>query len=99
MQFLVLGYDGTDEHALERRLAVREAHIKLGDQLVAQGNLLFGVALLDEAGKMIGSALIAEYPSRQDLDAWLAVEPYITGDVWRTVKVHPCRVGPSFVGK
>ena len=27
MQFLVIGYDGTDDKAPERRLAVREAHL------------------------------------------------------------------------
>ena len=29
MQFLILGYDGKDENALNRRMAVREAHLEL----------------------------------------------------------------------
>lgn len=32
MQFLIIGRDGKDEMALERRLTAREAHIKLGEQ-------------------------------------------------------------------
>lgn len=32
MQFLVIGKDGTDEKAMERRMAVRQAHLKLGDK-------------------------------------------------------------------
>ena len=97
MQFLVIGYDGTDEHATDRRMAAREAHIKLGDQLVADGKLLFGVAILDDSGKMIGSTFIADFSSRAELDAWLAIEPYITGKVWERIEVKPCRVGPSFI--
>jgi uncharacterized protein YciI len=97
LQFQVIGKDGTDDDALNRRLAVREQHIAMGDQLRATGNVLFGVAHLDADGKMTGSTYIVDFPSRQELDAWLAVEPYVTGDVWRTIEVTPCRVGPSFV--
>ena len=96
MQFLVLGYDGTDDKALERRLAARDAHIALGDSLRDTGNLLYGAAILDDGGKMIGSVLIASYPSRNELDAWLEIEPYVIGKVWERVEVQSCRVGPSF---
>ena len=98
MQFLVLGYDGTDEEALNRRLAVREAHIKLGDELRDSGNLLYGVAMLSDEGMMKGSMLVADFPNRAALDAWLAEEPYVTGKVWEKVEVIPCKVGPSFEG-
>jgi uncharacterized protein YciI len=96
MQFLVSGFDGDDEGALDRRMKARADHIALGDKLVASGNMLFGVALLD-GDKMVGSTLVVEFPTREDVDKWLEVEPYVTGDVWRRVDVTPCRVGPSFV--
>jgi uncharacterized protein YciI len=105
VQFLVCGYDGTDDGALERRMRVRADHIALGDRLVASGNMLFGVALLadDDAGdgdgdggRMVGSALVVEFPSRAELDAWLEIEPYVVGGVWQRIEVHPCKVGPSF---
>jgi uncharacterized protein YciI len=98
MQFLILGYDGKDSEAGSRRTAARLAHIALGDQLVAEGKLLFGTAILDDTGVMIGSMFVGEFESRQDLDAWLRIEPYVTGKVWETIVVQPCRVGPSFVG-
>ncbi len=97
MQFMLLGYDGTDPDALNRRMAAREAHIALGDKLVAEGHMLYGTAILDDNDKMIGSMLILNYPSRTDLDAWLEIEPYVTGDVWCEIKIVPVRVGPSFV--
>lgn len=89
MQFLVLGLDGTDEEALERRLKVRPAHIALGEEHMEEGSFWFGGAIMNEArDKMIGSALIMDFPSRNELDEWLEIEPYITGDVWRDVNIY-----------
>jgi uncharacterized protein YciI len=97
MQFILLGYDGKDDGAPGRRLAVREQHLALGDQLIAEGTLLFATAILDADEQMIGSMLVLEFPSRAELDTWLATEPYVTGDVWREVEIRPAKVSPSFV--
>jgi uncharacterized protein YciI len=98
MQFMVLGHDHRDEGALARRLAARDAHLALAGEHIRSGNLLYAVALLNGRGEMCGSMLVAEYDSRAQLDQWLAVEPYVTGQVWQTVEVIPCRVGPTFHG-
>jgi uncharacterized protein YciI len=92
MQFLIIGLDGTDEKAMERRLAVREAHIKLGEEFRQAGNLWFGSALLDESGKMNGSMYLVDFQDEKELHAWLDREPYVTGDVWKTVEVRPANV-------
>jgi uncharacterized protein len=97
MEFVVIGYDGVDEGAQQRRLQSRAAHIALGDKMVASGNHLYGVALLNDAGDMIGSIIICDFPSRKELDEWLAIEPYVTGDVWKTIEIKPCRTGPSYL--
>ncbi|GHO56549.1 YciI family protein [Ktedonobacter robiniae] len=99
MQFTVIAYDGTGEEALQRRLAAREAHIALGDSMVSSGQQLFGVALLNEHEKMIGSVIVCDFSTREELDAWLAKEPYVTGKVWERIEVLPCHVGPSFQKK
>lgn len=89
MQFLVLGLDGIDGDALDRRLKARPNHIALGDELVADGSFWFGGAVVDDKReKMIGSALIMDFPSRKELDEWLENEPYVTGDVWRDIKIY-----------
>jgi uncharacterized protein YciI len=98
MQFLLIAHDGDDDHALNRRLQAREQHIALGDDMFANGSMLYGGALLDEQEKMIGSVLVLDFPTRQELDAWLKIEPYVLGDVWRRIDVQPFRVGPSFTG-
>jgi uncharacterized protein YciI len=96
VQYLILAYDGTDEKALERRMAARPAHVEGGDRMKHEGKLLHAVAILNDQEKMIGSAMVVDFPTREDVDHWLKNEPYVTGDVWRKIEVIPCRVGPSF---
>ena len=67
MQFLVIGKDGTDEKAEERRLAVRDAHLKLGDEMEASGERWYGCVMLDDNGKMIGSMAVMDFPSEKEL--------------------------------
>jgi hypothetical protein len=90
MQFLVVGIDGDDDKAMERRLAVRAKHIALGDELFASGNMWYGAAILRKDGTMGGSALFMDFKDEAELQEWLSREPYMTGDVWRTVTIHPC---------
>jgi uncharacterized protein len=92
MQFLVTAHDGKDPGAPARRQAAREAHLAGGRKLRDEGKMLFGAALLDGDGNMIGSAMLVEFPTREDVDAWLAIDPYTTGGVWQDVSVVPCRV-------
>ncbi len=40
MEFVVIAYDYKDEKALERRMAVREAHLKGAAKMFAEGKLL-----------------------------------------------------------
>lgn len=97
MQFLAIAHDYPD--ALQRRMAVREDHLALGNDMRDRGELLFAVALLDEDSKMIGSLYVLDVASRQQVDEWLKSEPYVTGNVWENIEVLPCRVGPSFATK
>ena len=97
MQFAVIGLDGTDEDALNRRLAAREAHLELAKSLKDQNHLLHASALLDDSEKMMGSIMIVDFDSRDDLDNWLKVEPYMVGKVWDKVEVRGCKVSPLFL--
>ncbi len=97
MQFIVLGYDGGDEGALARRMAAREAHLKQFRERVEQGIFLFGSAILNEDGKMIGSLIVCDFPSRDALEEqWLKNEPYLTGEVWKRIEVTRAQV-PAFL--
>jgi len=92
MQFLLIAYDGTDAEAPQRRLKVRGDHLEKIDGLKKTGEFLFGGAILDEAGNMIGSMIVYEFPDRQSLDKKLKEEPYITGGVWKKIEIQPFRL-------
>ena len=92
MQFLIIGLDGTDTNAKERRFAARSRHIELGEKLRQSGNLWYGAALLNELGEMNGSMYLMDFKDRAELQMWLDEEPYITGDVWRTLEIRPASV-------
>ena len=97
MQFIVTAYDGTDEKALERRMAAREDHLKSVERRFQAGEHLYGLALLDDEGKMKGSMMVVEYQLREDLDNWLKVEPYVIANVWQKIEIQNCRVAPIFM--
>lgn len=99
MQFLVFGYDGKDEKAMERRLASREAHLAGVLKMKQDGKCIYGIAMLDEKEKMIGSVMVMDFPSRAELDAWLKAEPYVVGKVWEKIKVFNAKVPPLFMSK
>ena len=91
MQFVIIARDGTDPEAQARRQAVRPAHLEGIRPFVERGNILVGGAILDEVGNMVGSVLMADFPTRERLDAWLTGDPYVTDGVWHEVEVQPYR--------
>jgi uncharacterized protein len=92
MQYLLTAYDGTDPDAMERRLKVRPEHFSRIGFLKKAGEFLFGGAILDDNGTMIGSMIVYEYPDRKSLDEQLKTEPYITGGVWVKIDIQPFRL-------
>ena len=91
MQFLLTAYDGTDSEAPARRLNVREEHLKRITILKEEGGFIFGGAILNEEGNMIGSMIVYEFPDRKTLDKKLENEPYITNGVWKQIDIKPFR--------
>ncbi len=91
MEFLVIAMDGTDEGALDRRMAARADHLEGITKLKEEGRFLAGGAILDDDGKMIGSAVILDFPSRESAEAAVAGDPYSRGDVWRDITIRPFR--------
>lgn len=93
MQFAVIAHDYKDDKALERRMAVREEHLKFADKMHKQGKWLYASALLDDDDKMNGSIIFCDYPSEEDLrKEWLENEVYVTGKVWEIVSIRKAKV-------
>ena len=94
MQFVVIGYDGTDTDAPGLRQKVREDHLAQMRKFKADGNYIFDGALLNEQGGMIGSIIVVDFPARKDVDVWLSTEPYVIGKVWERYEVRPFQKAP-----
>lgn len=88
MQFVIKAYDG--EGKLEKRMEVRPRHLQgmaeLGSHVICAGGLL------DESGKMKGSLLVTEFKDREEIDAYLAKEPYVVEKVWEKIEVERLNV-------
>ncbi|WP_252108291.1 MULTISPECIES: YciI family protein [unclassified Halomonas] len=94
MQYVITAYDFTDEDALSRRMANREAHLAGVKKLIAQGCFLSGGAILDDEGQMIGSTIHVAFESRLALNEWIDQDPYTLGRVWETVDIREVRLVP-----
>ena len=97
MQFLIRGYDGKDEGALDRRMATRAAHLEYVKEFKEKGHIRYAGALLNEKDEMCGSMMVMEFPSETELHAWKEKEPYITQNVWQEVHVEVMRVADLFL--
>ena len=88
MQFIIIAHDG--ENMLDKRMEVRPQHLegmaKLGDHVICAGGLL------DEEGKLKGSALVVEFEDRAAVDEYLSNEPYVINKVWEKIEVEPMNV-------
>ncbi len=91
MEFLVIAMDGADEGAHDRRMAARADHLEGIARLKEAGRFVAGGAILDDDGKMIGSAVILDFPDRESAETAVAEDPYSKGDVWRDITIRPFR--------
>ena len=88
MQFMIKALDG--ENKLARRMEVRPRHLEGMENL--RSHIICAGGLLDNEGKMKGSVLILDFPSRDDLDSYLASEPYVVEQVWEKIEIETMNV-------
>ena len=88
MQYIIKAYDG--EGMLDKRMEIRPRHLE-GIERIKEHVICAG-GLLDDEGKMKGSVLIMEYESREQLDEYLANEPYVQENVWQKIEVERMNV-------
>jgi uncharacterized protein YciI len=93
MQFLILATDGTDSDAPSRRSRARDEHRALIGKLKASGNFKLGGHTLDFNERIVGSAVIVDFPSREELEAYLRIEPYVVQHVWEEIKITRINLG------
>jgi uncharacterized protein YciI len=83
------------ENSLEKRMAVRPAHIERLNILKNEGRLILAGPhpAIDnnepgEAG-FTGSLVVAEFDSLADAQAWADVDPYLVSGAYESVVVKP----------
>lgn len=83
------------ENSLEKRLAVRPAHLERLHQLQAQGRLVLAgphpaVDSNDPgAAGFSGSLIVAEFDSLSAAQAWAEADPFVATGVYAQVLVKP----------
>ncbi|MBI3546830.1 MAG: YciI family protein [Gammaproteobacteria bacterium] len=95
MWYVINGTDSAD--SLDRRLAVRAAHVARLQQLRAEGRLLlagpYPAVDSNDPGPagFTGSLIVAEFDSLEDAQTWAKADPYVEAGVYATVSVKPFR--------
>ena len=92
MQFIIFAYDGTDEEALSRRMRVRQQHLENIAKVNEAGHVICAGGLTGEDGNLMGSFLVMDFDSEEELKEYLKTEPYMTGDVWKEISIEDCNV-------
>ena len=87
-QYVIKAYDG--EGKLDRRMEVRPRHFEGMEKM--KEHILCAGGMLDDDGKMIGSLLVIEFENREQLDEYLAHEPYVVEHVWERIEVERMNV-------
>lgn len=93
MLYALIGEDAPN--SLERRLAVRPAHLARLQALAEAGRLILAgpMPAIDSpdpgpAG-FSGSLIVAEFASQPEAEAWMAADPYATDGVFARTTVRP----------
>ena len=90
MQFVINAHDRKD--AYERRMSVRAQHLENISKYNENGHVICAGGMTDGEGKLIGSVLIMDFESRDQLDDYLQSEPCIKANVWEDIIVEPVNV-------
>ncbi|HXH03152.1 MAG TPA: YciI family protein [Candidatus Competibacteraceae bacterium] len=93
MLYAIIGRDVPD--SLQKRLAVREAHLARARALQAEGRLVlagpFPAADCPDPLQVgfAGSLIVAEFDSLEAARAWAEADPYYLDGVYQSVEVLP----------
>ena len=94
MQYLVIAYD--NDGVLEKRLAVRAEHLKATQKLMSEGKIESAGAMIEEDA-MVGSTVLTNFETDDELNEWLENEIYVTSGVWNMeeIQIVPIKLMPK----
>lgn len=86
------------ENVLEKRKAIRPAHLSRLTILSEENRLLAAGPLMNQDGDnpivagIHGSLIIAKFNSLDEAKEWIAADPYVTAEVYQRITVKPFKV-------
>ncbi len=83
MKFVILGKDGPE--GAQKRPLYREAHLKRLEAWAQQGKVILAGPLTDK----IGSLIVVEADSLEEVQAFAKDDPYTLHGVFHEVTIHP----------
>jgi uncharacterized protein len=89
--FVVYALDRPGREAA--RLEARPAHRARLREHGHPVTVCIGGPLLDDTGKMIGTMLVVEAGTKQEVEAFVAGDPYVAAEVYGSIVVHPYNWG------
>jgi uncharacterized protein YciI len=98
MDYLVIMRMGdiNDPEIQRKRAELRDAHLARAATFRDRGHVIIGGAVLDEHGTPAGSAAIARFDSRAEVDAWLQDDPWTKAGVWKDFEVIPFKISENY---
>ena len=98
MDYLVIMRMGNakDPELQRLRAELRPAHLERASFYRERGHLVIGGAIFDDEGNLAGSAAIARFDTRAELDAWLKDDPWTTSGVYTEFEVTPFRIAEHY---
>lgn len=94
MQYLIIAYD--NEGAIEKRMEARPVHLETTQKLMSEGKIVSACALIEE-DEMVGSSVLTNFETEDELNAWLESEPYVISGVWNMdeIQIVPVKIMPK----
>jgi uncharacterized protein YciI len=83
MMFVILGFDGPDGQA--RRKIHRSAHIERIERWNSRHRVILAGPLTDN----VGSLIVLEADSREEVEEFVREHPYTAFGVFHRVEIHP----------
>jgi len=71
-----------------------EIHLERARKYKATEQLVYGGAILDQEGKMVGSVMLLDNMTQEEAKKFLDADPYVKDGVWQNYEVKPFRLAP-----
>ncbi len=97
MRFSVIAWDRPGPEGVALRDNLRPAHTESITARFHASEVILGAGFYDDSGVVRGSLVVLELPSRADVDAYLASEPFNTGGLWESIEVRELRLPDMYV--